>query len=292
MNDGIKTIATRRFNKKPGTKNDTHDLVDLILLADWAVAQLVTPSQSQIDLADVIESLEFAMQGRATDEAARGAIHGSVNVLKGMYGAVDGFPNLAAMREQMEELVAENRKLKTEMNATAKAIGKVVEWQTVDPEQEFGDGDQLLVAVPIVSRHKPNTNYWEYFVVRVSCDEGHFDMNTDEGNWGWSWGDVEFWMPLSEFRLPNILPKQVETTACDKPDSPGPWERIGFPIFVHRSVDQSGGRCLRYLALDDYGYSMFGNVKDLPSGKWRKFEREYAEEPILKGPHDQKETQT
>lgn len=120
MSGEIKTIATRRFNKKPGTKNDTHDFVDLILLADWAVGQLVNPSQSQADLADAIESLEFAMQGRATDESARSAIRSSLNVLRGMYCAVEGFPNLATMREQMNELATENRRLKQLLFSIAK----------------------------------------------------------------------------------------------------------------------------------------------------------------------------
>lgn len=80
----------------------------------------------------------------------------------------------------------------------------VVEWRKIDPEQVFHDGDQLLVAVSVRSRFEPNKFYWDYAVVRISCDEDHFDVDTDGRDWGWSWSDVEWWMPLSEFALPQV----------------------------------------------------------------------------------------
>jgi hypothetical protein len=76
-------------------------------------------------------------------------------------------------------------------------------WRKAEPNQVFYDGDQLLVAVPVNCRHggKP---YWEYSVVTVSCDSEHFSMDTHDNGWGWEWSDVEWWMPLSSYKLPVI----------------------------------------------------------------------------------------
>lgn len=80
---------------------------------------------------------------------------------------------------------------------------KISKWIRATPDQEFSDGDQLLVAVPVNCRHggKP---YWEFTVVRVSCDSENFSMDTNGDYWGWEWSDVEWWLPLPSFNLPVI----------------------------------------------------------------------------------------
>lgn len=83
-------------------------------------------------------------------------------------------------------------------------------WRKAELDQEFGDGDQLLVAVPVNCRHggKP---YWEYYIVVVSCDSEHFSMHTNDGDWGWEWSDVEWWMPFPQFVLPVIVSTKLNT---------------------------------------------------------------------------------
>lgn len=64
----------------------------------------------------------------------------------------------------------------------------------------FEDGDQLLVAVAICG--KPVA--YEYSVVRVSCDEEHFDLERSDGSsWGWDWADVEFYVPMKSIPAPR-----------------------------------------------------------------------------------------
>jgi hypothetical protein len=89
-------------------------------------------------------------------------------------------------------------------DAMAQVPVAVQQWREAKPDQQFYDGDQLLVAVPVCCRHggKP---YWEYSIVVVSCDVDHFSMNTHDGDWGWEWSDVEWWMPFPRFSLPVIV---------------------------------------------------------------------------------------
>jgi hypothetical protein len=95
--------------------------------------------------------------------------------------------------------------LETDQELLARSACEAGEgWRKAEPSQVFYDGDQLLVAVPVNCRHggKP---YWEYSVVTVSCDSEHFSMDTHDNGWGWEWSDVEWWMPLSSYKLPVIV---------------------------------------------------------------------------------------
>jgi hypothetical protein len=97
----------------------------------------------------------------------------------------------------------------TETKLTTLAhIRPVVTWIKPEPDMMFGDGDQFLVAVPVKCRHG-GKDYYEYSVVIARCDEDMpLDFNTDDGNWAWTWSDVEYFIPLERFALPKIAETQ------------------------------------------------------------------------------------
>ena len=68
-----------------------------------------------------------------------------------------------------------------------------------DHPELFEDGDQYLVAVRCGKNGGPY--YLEYSVIRVHCDEGYFRITLDGDLWDCGWDDVEFYIPMSQFKL-------------------------------------------------------------------------------------------
>jgi hypothetical protein len=68
-----------------------------------------------------------------------------------------------------------------------------------DHPELFTDTDQYLVAVQV--RYNDGPCYWEYSVIRFRCDEEFLAIDCNDEPWGWSWEDVDFYLPLSEFRI-------------------------------------------------------------------------------------------
>jgi hypothetical protein len=68
---------------------------------------------------------------------------------------------------------------------------------------EFENGDQLLVCVYVQNRHNPGVYTAEYSVVMVDCDEDHFDLRCNDESWGWSWEDVEWFIPMRNISAPD-----------------------------------------------------------------------------------------
>lgn len=70
--------------------------------------------------------------------------------------------------------------------------------------QKIQNGDQLLVAYQCQSRYNKDKYYWEYAVVKVHCDVHYFRLTVNDEPW-YDWEDIEYYIPLSEFSLAEIL---------------------------------------------------------------------------------------
>ena len=115
--------------------------------------------------------------------------------------------NFAAFQidEALELLDETSKRLAWAVEAEAR-LSKVAEWKPrKDHPPFFTSGDQYLVSLKS-SSDGGKTYYWEYAVIRVECDEEFFEVTCDGESWGWEWDDVDFYMPLSEFRLTEVLP--------------------------------------------------------------------------------------
>ncbi len=79
-----------------------------------------------------------------------------------------------------------------------------LEWEQHVPEL-ISDGDVWLVAVPVSNRRhaKPGWNY-EYSVIRFRCDEDLFEIEAEDGPWGWDLDQIDFFVRLGcEFGEPD-----------------------------------------------------------------------------------------
>lgn len=81
---------------------------------------------------------------------------------------------------------------------------KPIQWRKAEPRQSFCDGDQILVACPYTNRHSGKTTY-EYSILTVSCDSENFGFDCYGSSWDGEWEEVEWWIPLSEFRVPTLM---------------------------------------------------------------------------------------
>ena len=71
----------------------------------------------------------------------------------------------------------------------------VTGWKPSGILDEFYDGSQLLVAVPI--RGNAGKWYYELSVVSVSCDSEYFNVQLSNGeDWGWELSDCDFYVEL------------------------------------------------------------------------------------------------
>lgn len=87
---------------------------------------------------------------------------------------------------------------------TPPAPTKPIQWRKAEPRQSFCDGDQILVACPYTNRHSGKTTY-EYSILTVSCDSENFGFDCYGSSWDGEWEEVEWWIPLSEFRVPTLM---------------------------------------------------------------------------------------
>lgn len=105
-----------------------------------------------------------------------------------------------------------NREIGPELEALKERVEKLAGWKKREEHPKlFYDGDQYLVALQV--GQGVGTYHWEYYVVRVRCDEDYFDVTLDGDSWGWSWEDVEFYIPLSEFRLSPLAAMSPDKAA-------------------------------------------------------------------------------
>jgi hypothetical protein len=86
--------------------------------------------------------------------------------------------------------------------ATAMTIAKrqtmpKLNWRKREEHFEtFEDGEELFVY----------DRWGEYDAIRFCVDEGRFEINCHNNNWGNDWEDVVYWLPLSE--LAATLPEE------------------------------------------------------------------------------------
>ena len=86
---------------------------------------------------------------------------------------------------------------------------RCLDWQPMGPEEQFYDGDSLLVAVAVcwpkgrvgrscVKQITQNNKDWYYelSVITVSCDEHYFAVVCNDEPWGWELSDVEFFVRI------------------------------------------------------------------------------------------------
>jgi hypothetical protein len=127
----------------------------------------------------------------------------------------------AASPEELDDAANAIERLSAALSA-AEARVKVLEgeraWRKAVPEQEFEDGDRIVVAVACchTDRGQLSTSarhFWEVSVLSVHCDE-ETPIRFEEANgdaWGWSWLDAEWWMPLRN--LSSSLPPLAAAAA-------------------------------------------------------------------------------
>jgi hypothetical protein len=78
----------------------------------------------------------------------------------------------------------------------SKLTSKVNDWRQMERETVLCDGDQLLVAVPIVGTHHTGW-YYEYSVIVVKCDSEYFGCELSTGDdWGRDISEVDFFIVL------------------------------------------------------------------------------------------------
>lgn len=70
----------------------------------------------------------------------------------------------------------------------------LAKWKPLPEGMVWEDGTQILVAVPIVGN---KDWYYEYSVLTIKCDEYYFELECDDGPWGWEWTDIDFYVQLS-----------------------------------------------------------------------------------------------
>lgn len=84
-----------------------------------------------------------------------------------------------------------------------------INWVKNDPDKYkwFQDGSEFLVALR-VGNNKKKTERWEYAVITVNCDEGRFDLSSNNELYDmWSWEDFEYFH-LMDGVLPTAGPEQ------------------------------------------------------------------------------------
>jgi hypothetical protein len=65
-----------------------------------------------------------------------------------------------------------------------------MDWREPTLEQQWEDGTQILAAVRVLDS-RTKREYWEYSVVKVEADEGHFALTCNDEPWGWEYENIE-----------------------------------------------------------------------------------------------------
>lgn len=71
-----------------------------------------------------------------------------------------------------------------------------LDWKKPTEDQLWGDGTQILAAVPVIDR-RTNRSYVEFSVVTIRCDEGYFAVECNGDPWGWDYTDIAMYVLLS-----------------------------------------------------------------------------------------------
>ncbi|MBM4091553.1 MAG: hypothetical protein FJ276_19315 [Planctomycetes bacterium] len=73
-----------------------------------------------------------------------------------------------------------------------------LKWVRFSPDQTFGDGDVLLVAVPVPVRRNPKDTasdwYYLFEIVRIQCDEDFFEVWCNDEPWDWNMEEVDWYV--------------------------------------------------------------------------------------------------
>lgn len=95
----------------------------------------------------------------------------------------------------MSETKSAKRQHLPDLSKIPKALQSLL-WTVIGPNAKFGDGDRILVAVPVCSDSKKPDGNWYYSLefVTILCDEESFGVRDSNGDsWGWEISDVD-WM--------------------------------------------------------------------------------------------------
>lgn len=68
---------------------------------------------------------------------------------------------------------------------------------------EIFDGDQFWVAVRVCDRER-KTEWWEFSCIHIKED----GIDVEGAGWGWDWSDVEWYVPISEFKNLPVVERQ------------------------------------------------------------------------------------
>lgn len=77
------------------------------------------------------------------------------------------------------------------------AVLRELPWKLMADHEldEWFDGEVLLVAVP-VNNHDKKSWFYEISVIRIECDEDYFTVSLHGESWGWTFSDIEWFVPL------------------------------------------------------------------------------------------------
>jgi hypothetical protein len=71
-----------------------------------------------------------------------------------------------------------------------------MDWREPTLEQQWEDGTQILAAVRVLDS-RTRQEYWEYAVVTVEADEGHFALTCNDEPRGWEYENIERFVVLA-----------------------------------------------------------------------------------------------
>jgi len=71
-------------------------------------------------------------------------------------------------------------------------------WVRFSADHTFGDGDLLLVAVPVLNVQKDPSRGWHYLfeIVRIQCDEDYFEVWCNDEPWDWNMEEVDWYVVI------------------------------------------------------------------------------------------------
>jgi len=75
---------------------------------------------------------------------------------------------------------------------------RTLDWKSMDHERLWGDGEQLIVAVPVChSSDEPERGWrYEFDVVTIECDEDFFKVKCADEPWDWDLNDADYYVEI------------------------------------------------------------------------------------------------
>jgi len=75
---------------------------------------------------------------------------------------------------------------------------RALDWKPMPsyPDNEWWDGQVLLVSLPICDDKDRRKWWYEFHVVTIECDEDYFKVKLDGEPWGWELDDADYYVVI------------------------------------------------------------------------------------------------